>query len=52
MTRRDFLKSSISAAPLLMSPPSVLLAAVEKSSPKSRKRVIVIGAGLAGLSCA
>ena len=52
MTRRDFLKSSISAAALLMSPPSVLLAAVEKSSPKSRKRVIVIGAGLAGLSCA
>jgi heterodisulfide reductase subunit A-like polyferredoxin len=47
--RRNFLKTSLMVGAGLFLPKSIALA---KSNSSDDKRIIVIGAGLAGLSCA
>lgn len=54
MQRRDFIKGTITGLPILLVAPSILAESCskEESSSSNGKRVIIIGAGIAGLAAA
>jgi len=53
MQRRKFIKQSLSSLPVLLLSPSILASSCNKEDDKSNgKKVIVIGAGISGLSAA
>lgn len=51
MQRRNFIKNSLAALPMLFLPP-MLLAGCKKDCPPNGKTVVIIGAGISGLAAA